>query len=276
MIGMEDEDAVHRPLYCGMDLVFLSRNAEGHAQEVARIAERVRRLHERLADRIFVGPGCDGGHLGNQPVAGNLAMLRIGNIRAVVIEGRQRAHHAAHDRHRMRIATEALVELPELIVQHRVIGDCIGELVELVLFGQLAIQQEIRDLHEIRIFGQLPDRVTAMQQHALVTVDIGKRAFARGSGFVARIEGEGPGLAVQLADINDIRAGAPLHHGEFMGIAPNCELRLLVRQVRSPCAIQFQCGRSVSQLPARLSARGFPPGPGVPKHRKSPARLLAP
>ena len=40
---------------------------------------------------------------------------------------------AAHDRHRVRIAAEALVELAQLIMQHRVTRNRIGEIVQLVL-----------------------------------------------------------------------------------------------------------------------------------------------
>jgi hypothetical protein len=41
---------------------------------------------------------------------GDLALARIVDVGGVVIEGRQRADHAAHDRHRMRVAPEAAEE----------------------------------------------------------------------------------------------------------------------------------------------------------------------
>jgi hypothetical protein len=53
-------------------------------------------------------------------------MLRARHRRSpsrLVVEGRQRADHTDHDRHRVRVATEALVELGHLLVHHRVLLD---------------------------------------------------------------------------------------------------------------------------------------------------------
>ena len=55
MIGMQDEDAVHRARENGIGLVLLARHRKAHAQEVGRVVELVLRIDERLADRIFVG-----------------------------------------------------------------------------------------------------------------------------------------------------------------------------------------------------------------------------
>jgi hypothetical protein len=43
------------------------------------------------------------------------------------------------------------------------------------LLGQFAVQQQIADFHEARLLGQLIDRIAAVEQHALVAVDIGER-----------------------------------------------------------------------------------------------------
>src|SRR3546814_9508123 len=52
VIGVEDEDAVEGALDGRHDFIFLRRNAEGHAQEIARVAEVVARIDEGLAERI--------------------------------------------------------------------------------------------------------------------------------------------------------------------------------------------------------------------------------
>ncbi len=65
-------------------------------------------------------------HLGDQAVAGDLALLGIGDVGGVVIEGRQRADHAAHDRHGMGVATEAAKEGRQLLMHHRVARDRVG------------------------------------------------------------------------------------------------------------------------------------------------------
>ncbi len=80
MVGVEDEDPVHRLLDCGAELILLGGHAEGHAQEVARVAHAVARIHERLADRVLVGPGGNRRHLCDQAVAGNQALLRIVDV----------------------------------------------------------------------------------------------------------------------------------------------------------------------------------------------------
>jgi hypothetical protein len=130
MIGVKDEDLVHRRLDHRVDLIFLSGDAEGHAQEIAGVAQVVARIEEGLADRIFIGHRRDRRNLGDQAVAGDQPLVRIVDVGRVMIEGRQRADHAAHDRHRVRVAAEAAIEGRELFVQHRVAGDRAGELAQ--------------------------------------------------------------------------------------------------------------------------------------------------
>jgi hypothetical protein len=65
---------------------------------------------------VLVGHRRDRRHLGDHADRGDHALVRIVDVGRVVIEGRQRADHAAHDRHRMRVAAEA--------VKKRVICSC--------------------------------------------------------------------------------------------------------------------------------------------------------
>ena len=53
VIGMQNEDAVERAGEHRIDLVFLARHREAHAQEIRGVVEIVLRIDERLADRIF-------------------------------------------------------------------------------------------------------------------------------------------------------------------------------------------------------------------------------
>src|SRR3546814_8709378 len=92
-----------------------------------------------------------------------------------------------------------------LFVQHGVAGDRVGEGVEFVLRGQLAVQEQIGDLHEGGLFRELADRITAMEQNALIAVYIGEPRFAARGRGEARIVGECPRLRVELADIDDLR-----------------------------------------------------------------------
>ena len=97
----------------------------------------------------------------------------------VVIEGRQRADHAAHHRHRMGVAAEAGEEARHLLVHHRVAGDAIVEIVLLRLGRQFAVEQQIADLEEVAVLGELVDRIAAVQQDAFVAVDEGDLATRR-------------------------------------------------------------------------------------------------
>jgi hypothetical protein len=68
VVGVQDEDPVHRARQHRVDLVLLARHRKAHAQEVRSVVEIVLRIHERLADVILVG------HRRN---VGILAIIRI-------------------------------------------------------------------------------------------------------------------------------------------------------------------------------------------------------
>ena len=76
-----------------------------------------------------------------------------------------------------------------------------------------------------------------MQQDAFVAVDVGDlRAAARGRGE-AGIVGEHPGLAVELADVDHVRAERALEHREIgLGRVAGGESRGLGRGLVASCA----------------------------------------
>ena len=162
-------------------------------------------------------PGGDRRHLGDQAEGADPPMLGVRDVQAVVIEGRQRADHAAHHRHRMRVPAKAVVEGAQLLVQHGVVHHTGGKILVLRLVRQLAVQQQIGDLQEGGFLRQLLDRVAAIQQHALVAVDIGDLAFTGGSGAVAGIEGEDAQIVVDLADVGHLRADRAADQRQFGG-----------------------------------------------------------
>ena len=65
MVGMEDENPVHRAFDDGVHNIFLGRNAKGHAQEVAGIGQAIVRIDKWLTNRIFISHCGDGWHFGN-------------------------------------------------------------------------------------------------------------------------------------------------------------------------------------------------------------------
>ena len=102
----------------------------------------------------------------------------------------------------MGVPAEALVEAAQLFVQHRVAHHALMEYLPLGLRRQLAVQQQVGDLEEVGLFGQLVDRVAAVQQHAFIAIDVGDLALACRCGTVADVVGEYPKIAVELADIS--------------------------------------------------------------------------
>ena len=128
----------------------------------------------------------------------------------VVIEGRERADRADHHRHRMRVAPETLEEPAHLLVHHGVARDAVVEVGLLRGGRQLAIEQQVAGLQEIAVLGELLDRVAAIEQDALVAVDIGDLRFAACGRGKAGVVGEHARLGVELADVDDRRTDGPI------------------------------------------------------------------
>ena len=115
---------------------------------------------------------------------------RIVDVGRVVIEGRQRADHADHHRHRVRVAAEAR--------KKRAICSCTivwwviawSNSLRCARGRQFAVKQQIAGLEEVAMLGQLLDRIAAIEQNALVAIDIGDLRFAARGRGEARIVGE--------------------------------------------------------------------------------------
>ena len=75
----------------------------------------------------------------------------------------------------MRVSPEALVELGHLLVHHRVLLDDRNELALLIGIRQIAVFQQIGDIQEVAVLRQLFDRITTIQEFALVAVNEGDR-----------------------------------------------------------------------------------------------------
>ena len=105
----------------------------------------------------------------------------------------------------MGVAAEALKEAAHLLVDHRVMNHAIVEVLLLRGGRQFAVEQQIASLEEVAVLGQVFDRIAAVEQDAFVAVDIGDLGFAAGGRGEAGIVGEDAGLAVKLADVQNLR-----------------------------------------------------------------------
>ena len=184
-----------------VDLVRLARHREEHVEQVRAVVEVVLRVDERLAEHVLVGGRRDRRHLGDDAVREDLAMPRIIDVERVVVEAGHRGDHRRHLRHRVRVVVEAVVEAQQRLVDHRVPRDAALELRELRPRRQLAVDQQVRDLDERALGGELLDRVAAVQQHALVAVDVGDLRLAGRGRHEAGIEGEDPVILGQRRDV---------------------------------------------------------------------------
>jgi hypothetical protein len=136
-------------------------------------------MNERLPERMLVRRRRNRRHLRNDPVRKHLAVPRVVDIHRVVIEGRERGDHRRNHGHGMGVVMEAVEEAQQRFVDHRVMTDAAHERVQLAAARQLAVQHEVADLHESALRRQLLHGITAVEENACVTVDIGDAAFAR-------------------------------------------------------------------------------------------------
>jgi hypothetical protein len=106
----------------------------------------------------------------------------------------------------VRVARERVEEAFQVLVQQRVLGDLAGEVRQLRLGGQLAVDQQVADLEEVRMLRQLLDRVTAVAQDARVAVDIGDFRRAGRRVHEARVKRHQAGGGQQLRHFDTRRA----------------------------------------------------------------------
>ena len=90
----------------------------------------------------------------------------------------------------MGVAPEPAVKGRELLVHHGVPADRVDELVEFLLVWQLAVEEQVGDFHEARFFGELINRIAAVEQNAFLTVNVRDGAFAARRRGEAGVVGE--------------------------------------------------------------------------------------
>ena len=109
----------------------------------------------------------------------------------------------------MRVAAEAGEKARHLLMHHGVMHDAIVEVLLLCGRRQFAVEQQVAYFEEIAVFGQLFDRIAAMQQNAFVAINIGDAGLARRGRGEARIVSESGGVLIKGTNINDTRADGP-------------------------------------------------------------------
>ncbi len=115
----------------------------------------------------------------------------------------------------MRVTTEAAEKELHLLMHHRVVGHGAHKCLLFSRVRQFAVQQQIARFQEIAIDCQLLDWVTAIQQFALVTINVGDRRVTGCSRHETRIVGELACGAIELADVDNVRADCALVDRQF-------------------------------------------------------------
>ena len=206
VVGVQDQQHVQRPNDFRVALVGFGGKTEGHPQEVLHQAYRVIRVQERLADRLLVGVGGDGGQLRQQPDGGQLHLGVIQRVQRVLVVGAEGVDRTGQHRHGVRVARETVEESLEVLVQHGVALDLGGERGQLLRGGQLAVDEQVAHFDEGRLLGQLFNRVSPIAEDSGVAVDIGDGALGRRGVHEALVKGRVASLGEQRAQRDPVRA----------------------------------------------------------------------
>ena len=84
--------------------------------------------------------------------------------------------------------------------------DGVLELPALRGIGELSVVKEIAGLDEIAMLGELLDRISAIEENPFIAVYVGDLGFARRRRAEAGIVGEDITFAVELGNLDDVRA----------------------------------------------------------------------
>ena len=186
---MEDEQQVQGLAHNGIHRVWLGRHREHHAEKIGTIVQRVVGIDKGLPDRFLIGIGGDGRDFGKETMSGQLDLLRVGRVVAVLVKRRKRADHGRQNRHGVCILGEPVVKTFHVFVQQRVPGDGICESPIFRLGGQVAVHQEVGGLQKIRLFGQLLNGNPPVSKNPPVSVDKRHAAGTGGGIHVPRVKG---------------------------------------------------------------------------------------
>ena len=151
-------------------------------------SSRVVGIDERHPHAVSVGCGGERRQFRDESHDLLHAVISVVDVFRLGIERRQCCDRRHQHAHRVRVVVETFEKsLADVLVDVGVIRDLVHPRVVLLGRRQLAVDQQIRDLEIRRLLGQLLDRIAAVAQDALFTVELGDRRRSRGSGAEAGI-----------------------------------------------------------------------------------------
>ncbi len=170
-----------------------------------------------LAQRPPVRVRRDGRRLGQQQHGGQLDRGRVERVHALGVVARQRGDRGGQHGHRVGVGGERPDQRLEVVVQVRVALDPLDPAGQLLVGRELTVDEQVGDLEERGLLGQLVDRVAAVEQDALAAVDVGDGRLARRGVHEARVDRHGARLAQQGGDHDPVVAHRGAHSGQFQG-----------------------------------------------------------
>src|SRR3954447_13879564 len=200
---MQDEEHIQRLRDPRIRLV-AALHLEQHREEVLGVVELVVGIDIREAHAVAIGPGREGGDLGDQPDRRHVALLRVVDVLRVRIEGRERADVRQQHAHRVGVVAESLVQLLDVLVGEGVVGDVVDPALELGGRRELAKDQEVSDLEVGGVLAELLDGDAAVLEDSLLAVDEGDRRTTGGGVGEGRVVAHEAEVVIRDLDLAKI------------------------------------------------------------------------
>jgi len=146
--------------------------------------------------------------------------------------------------------------------------------------GHVAVDQEIGDLHEARVRGEILDRISAVAQNPFFAVQIGNGTFAGSGVDIPVVQSDGAGFFAQGGDVDPEFMLTAGDHRELVGLAAEVERCDVVgcghigfrgrgwfekngmRQLRWS-GLSIRTGKPLGEKPAQDLAVGVGAGPDI-------------
>ena len=123
----------------------------------------------------------------------------------------------------MAVSAETFEEAVHLSVQQGMLLDGVVEHFKFGRRWKFAVQDQVANFREGGLFGELPDRVTAVKENAFVPIDKRDLAFTAGGRREARVEREVVSLCINAADIDHVRTVCSGQNRKVVGISGNIQ-----------------------------------------------------
>ena len=260
MVGVEDEQDVEGPGQDGIGLEPRLGDLPEHGEEVGGEVERVVGVDEGHPDAEAVCGGGQRRHLGDQADDLLVPGLRVEDVLGVEIEGRQRRDGRDEHAHGVGVVVEALEEaLADVLMDERVVRDVVAPFGELLLIGQLALEEQVGHLQVGRVLGQLLDGIAPVAQDAGVAVEIRDGALACRCRHEAGVEEPDPGQELGPFLRRDPAVDDRNLHGLAIAIVRD---RDALGHVKSPPVPDFGAYRSYDHHASAVDTRLPRPGCG--------------